>query len=173
MYGLTWLIGAGLVGVVAGLAGGWFLAAARGRAGARIAELEEALAKAERQLDDYRAQVLAEFSDTARKFQTLNDAYTDLHQQLARSSSVLCGDVSGPLLAAPAGHQDLLAAELREESADAAPEDEEPAPNPGADPDEETPEASSPDPAEARTDPATDPAAKPAGEEDARAQRSL
>lgn len=164
MYGLTWLIGAGLLGVVAGLAGGWFLAAARGRAGARIAVLEEALARAQRELEDYRAQVVAEFSDTARKFQTLNDAYTDLHQQLARSSSALCGDVSGPLLAAPAGHQDLLGPELKEAAAAA----------PGAETDEAATSAAAD--ATAPADATTAGDAKPdatADEDGARSQRSL
>lgn len=113
MYGVTWLAGLTLIGIVVGLAGGWFLAVRSGRYNLRVETLEAELATARRQLDDYRQQVVAEFSETARKFQTLNDAYTDLHRHLARSSSELCGDVSGPLLAAPQGHQDVLIAEPR------------------------------------------------------------
>jgi hypothetical protein len=62
--------------------------------------------------------VVSQFSETARKFQTLNDSYTDLHEQLARSSQVLCGDLTGPLLQAPAGHQDLIPADVRAGVAD-------------------------------------------------------
>jgi uncharacterized protein len=113
VYGVTWLAGLTLIGMVVGLAGGWFLAVRSGRYNLRVETLEAELAAARRQLDEYRQQVVTEFSETARKFQTLNDAYTDLHRHLARSSSELCGDVSGPLLAAPQGHQDLLTAETR------------------------------------------------------------
>lgn len=108
MYGLGWVVATGLIGVVIGLAGGWLLAGRSGRYSQRVETLESELAAARRELDDYRGRVVDEYRETARKFQTLNDAYTDLHRQLAKSSSTLCGDVSGPLLAAPAGHQDLL-----------------------------------------------------------------
>jgi uncharacterized membrane-anchored protein YhcB (DUF1043 family) len=111
VYGLGWLVALGLIGVVIGLAGGWFLAGRSGRYSLRVEALEAELASARRELGDYRQQVVEEFSETARKFQTLNDAYTDLHRQLAQSSSVLCGDVGAPLLKAPDGHQDLLAGE--------------------------------------------------------------
>ena len=108
MYGAEWLIGLGLLGLVTGLGGGYLLATRVGAGAGRLRELEAELERARRELTDYRQEVVAQFSETARKFQTLNDSYTDLHQQLARSSSILCGDVTGPLLAAPAGHQDLL-----------------------------------------------------------------
>jgi uncharacterized membrane-anchored protein YhcB (DUF1043 family) len=130
VYGLGWLVALGLIGVVIGLTGGWFLAGRSGRYSLRVEALEAELAAARRELGDYRQQVVEEFSETARKFQTLNDAYTDLHRQLAQSSSVLCGDVGAPLLKAPDGHQDLLDTEqdepsaTDEESADAEAESE-------------------------------------------------
>jgi uncharacterized membrane-anchored protein YhcB (DUF1043 family) len=112
VYGAEWLIGLALLGGLAGLAGGYLLAGRNG--GNRQRELEAQLSSARRELGDYRQEVVQQFSETARKFQALNDSYTDLHEQLARSSSVLCGDISGPLLEAPAGHQDLIPAEVRE-----------------------------------------------------------
>lgn len=114
MYGAEWLIGLGVLGLAVGLGCGYFLAARRGSAG-RARQLEAQLTAARQELDDYRNEVVAQFSETARKFQTLNDSYTDLHEQLARSSSVLCGDLTGPLLQAPDGHQDLIPAEIRDE----------------------------------------------------------
>lgn len=113
MYGAEWLIGLGVLGLLAGVGAGYLLATRTGPGGSRARELEAQLAAARQELDDYRQQVVAEFSETARKFQTLNDSYTDLHQQLARSSQVLCGDITGPLLEAPQGHQDLIPAEIR------------------------------------------------------------
>ena len=114
MYGLGWLIVSALLGVAGGFGIGFAVARSRSsRAAGRTRELENELASARSELDSYRQQVVAQFSETARKFQSLNDAYTDLHQQLAKSSSILCGDVAGPLLQAPQGHQDLIPAEIR------------------------------------------------------------
>lgn len=118
MYGAEWLIVMALLGLAAGAAGGFLLGRQLG-GGQRLRELEEQLAAARRQYEDYRHEVVTQFSETARKFQTLNDSYTDLHRQLAKSSSILCGDVSGPLLAAPSGHQDLLTDRARESAAPA------------------------------------------------------
>jgi uncharacterized membrane-anchored protein YhcB (DUF1043 family) len=110
VYAVGWLI----VWVLLALAGGVAIGVAVTRAKThrtadRVRELEDQLAGARRELDDYRAEVVTQFGATARKFQSLNEAYTDLHLQLARSSSILCGASSGPLLAAPPGHQDLIA----------------------------------------------------------------
>ncbi|HEX7037983.1 MAG TPA: DUF1043 family protein [Pseudomonadales bacterium] len=120
MYGFEWLIVMTLLGLAAGAVGGYLLARQLGAGGQRLRELEEQLAAARRQYEDYRHEVVTQFSETARKFQTLNDSYTDLHRQLAKSSSILCGDVSGPLLAAPSGHQDLLTDRSREPGEPAA-----------------------------------------------------
>lgn len=114
MYGAEWLIVLGALGLAVGLGCGYLLAVRRGPGG-RARQLEAQLTAARQELDDYRSEVVAQFSETARKFQNLNDAYTDLHEQLAKSSSVLCGDLTGPLLEAPSGHQDLIPAEIRGE----------------------------------------------------------
>lgn len=114
MYGAEWLIGLGVLGLAIGLGCGYLLAVRRGTGG-RARQLEAQLTAARRELDEYRSEVVAQFSETARKFQTLNDSYTDLHEQLAKSSSVLCGDLTGPLLEAPNGHQDVIPAEIRGE----------------------------------------------------------
>ena len=114
MYGLGWLIVWALLGVAGGFGIGFAVTRSRSsQAAGRTRELENELASARSELDSYRQQVVAQFSETARKFQSLNDAYTDLHQQLAKSSSILCGDGAGPLLQAPQGHQDLIPAEIR------------------------------------------------------------
>ncbi len=113
MYGLEWLIVLGLLGLTAGGGAGFLIARRSGAGGARVRQLEADLETARQEHADYRQEVVGQFRETARKFQTLNDSYTDLHAQLARSASVLCGDASGPLLAAPAGHQDLLPAGSR------------------------------------------------------------
>lgn len=108
---MEWLIVLALIGLAAG-GGIGYLLASRGSGGKR--QLESDLQAARQELQEYRQAVVSEFSDTARKFQTLNDAYRDLHEQLARSSSTLCGDITGPLLEAPAGHQDVIPADVRE-----------------------------------------------------------
>jgi uncharacterized membrane-anchored protein YhcB (DUF1043 family) len=147
VYGLEWLIGSVLLGVLAGVGGGYLLTerAGMGRSKARhleaqLAAVRQELAGAQRELDDYRHEVVTQFSETARKFQTLNDSYTDLHQQLARSSGILCGDLTGPLLVAPAGHQDLIPAEVRAQQPDLA------APNPERSPSRREPSAQGKEP---------------------------
>jgi len=112
VYGVEWLILLGFIGLAVG-GGLGFALANRGSAGRK--QLESDLHTARDELQQYRQAVVQEFSDTARKFQTLNDAYRDLHEQLARSSSALCGDITGPLLEAPAGHQDVIPADVREQ----------------------------------------------------------
>lgn len=111
MYGVEWLILLGVVGLVVGALVGYLLAT-RGNGGKR--QLEADLAASRAELQNYRESVVTEFSATARKFQALNDAYTDLHRQLAHSSQTLCGDITGPLLEAPVGHQDVIPADVRE-----------------------------------------------------------
>jgi uncharacterized membrane-anchored protein YhcB (DUF1043 family) len=109
VYGLVWLIIGVLLGAAAGAALGVAIATRRSRtAVGRTRELEAELESARSELNRYRQEAVAQFTETARKFQSLNDAYTDLHQQLANSSSILCGDISSPLLEAPRGHQDVL-----------------------------------------------------------------
>ncbi len=114
MYGVEWFISLGILGVAA--AAGGYLVGRRGSGtgSRRVEALETALAQARQELADYRREVATQFSETARKFRTLNESYSDLHQQLARSSSLLCGDAAGPLLPGPAEPQVLLGAEDRD-----------------------------------------------------------
>ena len=64
-------------------------------------ELEESVAYYRPQLAGYRREVFDQFAETARKFKTLDESYSELHRQLASSASLLCGEAAGPLLAAP------------------------------------------------------------------------
>lgn len=98
MFSLGWIIGVGIVTGMAGIGFGiWY----NQRSGAkeRVLELEEQLASAQRVHEDYRQEVFDQFSETAIKFQTLNESYVDLHQHLANSANALCGDMAaGSLL---------------------------------------------------------------------------
>ncbi len=109
MADVEWLIAGGLLalGLVLGLGIGLFISRKTGK----VRDLQEQLQGSQSELKAYREQVVTQFSETARKFKTLNDAYADLHQQLAESASTLCGSAAGPLLEAPAGAEKLLTAE--------------------------------------------------------------
>lgn len=102
MYELHWLIGVGvgalLLGAILGLGLGRTLIRSK-----KTKDLEASLETAEMALRDYRAEVYDQFSETARKFETLNDSYHELHRHLASSANVLLGDgISTPLLRGPA-----------------------------------------------------------------------
>ncbi|MDP6375679.1 MAG: DUF1043 family protein [Pseudomonadales bacterium] len=88
---LLWIIGAGVGGLLLGTRAASFIARSRSERH-EIERLTAELAQAETALDTYRAEVFEEFAQTAVKFKALNDSYSDLHQQLARSASVLCGE---------------------------------------------------------------------------------
>ncbi len=123
MVGVEWLI----VTALLALGAGWGLSLLAGRrpgkGQARIRELENELEAARQELGDYKEEVIAQFSETARKFKTLDDSNTALHRQLAESSSLLCGAAPGPLLEAPAPREEptLAASESEpdEQAADA------------------------------------------------------
>ena len=122
MYAVEWVVGLALLGFVIGAVIGWLAARRRPLGDARARELEACaqeletrarqseqaaerfeaeLDAARREQERYREQVVDEFSETARKFKTLNAAYGDLHRQLAVSSSALCGDMVDPRLEPP------------------------------------------------------------------------
>lgn len=101
MYSLAWLVVVGVTAAVAGVAMGYLVAQVRSRSRERIRDLEAELSKAQDELAGYRREVFEQFAETARKFKTLNESYSDLHRQLASSASLLCGEAAGPLLAAP------------------------------------------------------------------------
>jgi uncharacterized membrane-anchored protein YhcB (DUF1043 family) len=118
VYGVGWLVMWAILALAAGVAIGAGVARGKShRSADRVRELERQLETAHRALEDYRAEVIDQFSATARKFQSLNEAYGELHQQLARSSSILCGEHGGPLLPAPHGQQELIAAPITTEPA--------------------------------------------------------
>ena len=98
---LPWIIGTGVGGL---LLGGWIgLVMGRSRGNEHeIERLTAELAQAETALETYRTEVYEEFAETAVKFKALNDSYTGLHEQLARSAAVLCGEpVANALLEGP------------------------------------------------------------------------
>lgn len=90
----------GGVGIaLAGIAIGVVIGRVTGRA-RKAAELEEELEQTKEAFEDYRTEVVQQFADTAGKFRRLNESYSDLHQQLATSASVLCADRAGDVLLA-------------------------------------------------------------------------
>lgn len=101
---IGWIIVVGLLAA----AGGFLTARATG-AGRKANELQTQLDASRNELeskqielDKYRNEVFEQFGATAQKFKTLNDSYHDLHRQLAKSASVLCGEVeANALLEAP------------------------------------------------------------------------
>ena len=151
MANVEWLIAGGLLalGLAIGLGIGLFISRKTGK----VRDLQNQLDSTQSELDEYREQVVTQFSETAHKFKTLNDAYVDLHQQLANSASALCGNAAGPLLEAPGSVEKLIPAEAADEaSTEASPE-----PSTEASPEastEASPEAS-PE-AQTRTSPASE-----------------
>lgn len=117
-FELEWLIGIGLGALVIGL----LLGLAMGRTvfrGKKSLDMEAELEAAQEALKDYRAEVYDQFAETARKFDTLNESYNDLHRHLASSANVLLGDgVSTPLLRGPAEASDAEGAQANEPVAD-------------------------------------------------------
>ncbi|MCZ6616947.1 MAG: DUF1043 family protein [Gammaproteobacteria bacterium] len=96
---------------------GFFIARASGT-GRKTRELQSQLQAKQAELDENLASVIVQFGETAQKFKTLNDSYVDLHRQLARSASVLCGDLAADtLLEAPLTN--AIAADADVEIADA------------------------------------------------------
>ena len=114
MADVEWLIAGGLLalGLILGLGIGLFISRKTGK----VRDLQEQLKSSQSEMKEYREQVVTQFSETARKFKTLNDAYSDLHQQLAESASALCGNSVGPLLEAPTSVEKLLTAEATGET---------------------------------------------------------
>ncbi len=95
-----WLIAIGVGLFVAGGLVGFLIRMFAFGGSRKEADLARSLEEAEKQLADYKQEVLERFSDTAEKFRRLNESYTDLHQQLAESAVALCGDevTTPPLL---------------------------------------------------------------------------
>lgn len=87
---------------LAGIAIGVVIGRVTGRA-RKAAELETELEQTKEAFEEYRGEVVQQFADTAGKFRRLNESYSDLHQQLATSASVLCADRAGDVLLALPG----------------------------------------------------------------------
>ncbi len=122
MYELHWLIGVGvgalLLGAIIGLALGRTLIRSR-----KTKDLEASLETAETALRDYRAEVYDQFAETARKFETLNESYHELHRHLASSANVLLGEgISTPLLRGPAEAEPAKPAPASNAQAEPAPQ---------------------------------------------------
>lgn len=101
-YELEWLIGVGIGALIIGLLIGLVLGQTLFRS-KKTRDVEQELETAQEALKDYRAEVYDQFAETARKFDTLNDSYNDLHRHLASSANTLLGDgMSAPLLRGPA-----------------------------------------------------------------------
>ncbi|MEZ5559993.1 MAG: DUF1043 family protein [Pseudomonadales bacterium] len=101
MYGFEWLIVCAVLGLVVGASLGLLVARRSDRPTARSRKLEAELAAAREEHSRYKQSVVDQFSETARRFKTLNESYGALHRQLAESASMLCGNAAGPLLEAP------------------------------------------------------------------------
>ncbi len=102
MYDLTSLIIISVCLLAAGLAGGYLIGRFTGTGG-RALELESELQNSQDNLDQYKEKVYQEFGETAKKFEKLQETYSELHTQLAQSAETLCGSqLVGPMLAAPA-----------------------------------------------------------------------
>lgn len=83
---------------IAALAAGFYFGRYTGT-GAKAGEFEQQLNESQQELQDYREEVYQQFGETAKKFERLQETYTDLHAQLANSAEVLCaGKGVGPLL---------------------------------------------------------------------------
>ncbi len=112
-----WLIAIGVGLFLAGGLVGFLIRMFAFGGSRKEADLARALEDAEKQLADYRQEVLERFSDTAEKFRRLNESYTDLHQQLAESAVALCGDeVTTPLLEVRKDVASAMGSEVRDEA---------------------------------------------------------
>lgn len=101
MYSFEWMIGVALVALAGGLGLGALLGRSMGDS-RKVQSLQEELEAAQQAHSSYRSDVYDQFAETARKFERMNESYSELHQQLASSAALLLGDSVGtPLLAGP------------------------------------------------------------------------
>lgn len=122
-FELDALIGISIIALLVG----FLIGLAMGRTvlrGKRSLNTEAELQASQEALTNYRAEVYDQFAQTARKFDTLNESYNDLHRHLASSANVLLGDgISTPLLRGPA--EPVPEAEPKEVQAEETPVEEE------------------------------------------------
>ena len=94
---LGWMIAAAVAALLVGVGVGALLPLGRGSQH-KVSELQTELDASKAELADYRAEVYAQFAQTAEKFKRLDESYLDLHRQLATSAVTLVGEQGAPLL---------------------------------------------------------------------------
>ncbi len=82
-------IGLFFLGVILGAL---FQRCASGSEAVKSKRLEQKLAELQDSYTKYQAEVSSHFMETARKVQTLNESYRDVHAQLAKGASRLCSE---------------------------------------------------------------------------------
>lgn len=91
MEAYIWLILASMLAV--GVLLGFFMGRNKGDTSApRVKELEESLAQANQDMQEYRGQVTGHFEKTAGLFNQLTNDYREVYEHLASSSEQLCGE---------------------------------------------------------------------------------
>jgi len=91
MEAYIWLILASMLAV--GILVGFFMGRSKGDTSApKVQELEEGIAQAKHEMQEYRGQVTDHFEKTANLFNQLTNDYREVYEHLANSSEKLCGD---------------------------------------------------------------------------------
>jgi len=91
MEAYIWLILASMLAV--GVLVGYFMGRSKGDTSLpKVQELEESIAQANQEMQDYRGQVTGHFEKTANLFNQLTNDYREVYEHLANSSEQLCGD---------------------------------------------------------------------------------
>ena len=91
MEAYIWLILASMLAV--GVLVGYFMGRSKGDTSLpKVQELEQSIAQANQEMQDYRGQVTGHFEKTANLFNQLTNDYREVYEHLANSSEQLCGD---------------------------------------------------------------------------------
>ncbi len=91
MEAYIWLILASMLAV--GILFGFFIGRSKGDTSApKVQELEQSIAQANQEMQEYRGQVTGHFEKTANLFNQLTNDYREVYEHLANSSEQLCGD---------------------------------------------------------------------------------
>ncbi len=92
MYSTLTLWIAASLSLIFGLGAGLYIASKLGNQAKRSKELEDQLAQAEKNLAQYRQQVISHFSKTSDLVNQLTDSYKEVHDHLRVSAVQLCND---------------------------------------------------------------------------------
>ncbi|MDX1452798.1 MAG: DUF1043 family protein [Oleiphilaceae bacterium] len=124
-------IGLFFLGVILGAL---FQRTSQGSESGKSKRLEQKLAELQDSYTKYQAEVSAHFMETARKVQTLNESYRDVHAQLAKGASRLCseGEADDFLAVSFTEKQSANGARLKEEDVFEPPMDYAPKDSPDA-----------------------------------------